>query len=547
MRGVTFARLTPLAAWGCLAGAVALTPACEDELAAPPTTTGDQPTCSPGETRACYDGPPETENVGACRSGVQACLQLGGWGECAGQQTPEQENCDAPEDENCDGLTSCGQTVWARRLGVDSDEVVYNIGSDDAGAVYLLGFYRTALDLGGGELGAPSASRELLIAKYDADGEHVWSHGIYGASNLEPQNIAVAPNGDAVVIVATVREAIIVDGVIIEPNGGADALVAKIDGDGSIAWARRLGDDDEQVATAAAIDDDGSIVVTGYFQGEIDAGGNAPLTTMGTNRDAFVMRLNPDGSPKWGRSYPGPLDQIPRDVGITPAGRIVVTGRISGSVDFGGGEHQASGDSRDIFMLALEEGGTYAFSHVWGGDGNDEAWALAVDTEGNTILTGRYESGFRVGPDELNAAGGAAIPVIKVGPDGAVAWARSIGGASELWSMDVVTDGRDRIVLSGYYIGTVSFGEATLPQSGLEEPNILIAKLEPSGDPVWARGIVVEGNQDVAGVPRGWRSVAMLPGDFIALGGFVQRAIDLGTGPLDDLGGADLLLATLAP
>lgn len=529
--------------------AVAVAPACDDD----PTQAGagSTPTalsCDPGETRACYGGPNETEDVGLCKGGVEACLQHGrGWGPCVGQVLPVQENCDAPDDENCDGLTSCGQTIWANRMGVDRDEVVYRLATDALGAIYLGGFYRAAIDLGGGELPITNNTRDLLVAKLTEDGEHVWSVGLHGDTHLQPQSIAVTPDGTAVVLVANVNGDVVAGATTIPSNGDNDILITKLTGDGTIDWVRRFGDDQEQVPTGVAFDDAGNIIVTGYFDGEIDFGGAEPLTSAGFNRDAFVAKLDPAGDEVWSRVYNGPLDQIPRDVAVTSTGRILVTGRISGRVDFGGGELVAAGTSSDIFLLALDPDGEHLYSRVWGGEGNDEAWAVAGDSGDNALITGRFESEVRFGASLLDAIGAGAIVVAKVDEAGDDVWAQRIGGASEQGGTDLAIDSRDRVVVTGYYEGDVGFGEATLPPSGLREPNILVAKLEPSGAPVWARGIAVDGNQDVGGVGRGWRSVALLPGDFIALGGFVQREIDFGDGPLEDRGGADLLVAQLAP
>jgi hypothetical protein len=59
--------------------------------------------CLNGQVRACYDGPPDTRNVGQCRDGEQRCLD-GKWGTCIGQQLPAHtEICDG-RDNTCNGV-----------------------------------------------------------------------------------------------------------------------------------------------------------------------------------------------------------------------------------------------------------------------------------------------------------------------------------------------------------------------------------------------------------------------------------------------------------
>jgi hypothetical protein len=60
--------------------------------------------CAPTETRACYDGPPETVGVGACHTGTQACGSDGIFDACQGQVLPQAEICGDGVDEDCNGL-----------------------------------------------------------------------------------------------------------------------------------------------------------------------------------------------------------------------------------------------------------------------------------------------------------------------------------------------------------------------------------------------------------------------------------------------------------
>ncbi|MDI7268721.1 MAG: MopE-related protein [Myxococcota bacterium] len=67
--------------------------------------------CRPGESRACYTGPPATRGVYPCRDGIQACVATGtgtDWGPCSGDVLPAAETCGDRVDNNCDGRTDEG-------------------------------------------------------------------------------------------------------------------------------------------------------------------------------------------------------------------------------------------------------------------------------------------------------------------------------------------------------------------------------------------------------------------------------------------------------
>jgi hypothetical protein len=59
--------------------------------------------CTSGATRACYDGPGATHEVGACHDGTQTCTS-GVWGYCQGEILPQLEICGNGIDEDCNGI-----------------------------------------------------------------------------------------------------------------------------------------------------------------------------------------------------------------------------------------------------------------------------------------------------------------------------------------------------------------------------------------------------------------------------------------------------------
>ncbi len=69
--------------------------------------------CQYGDRMACYTGPVGTDGVGICHAGVATCQRDKTWGDCQGEQHPEEEICDGL-DNNCDGdddedlLNACG-------------------------------------------------------------------------------------------------------------------------------------------------------------------------------------------------------------------------------------------------------------------------------------------------------------------------------------------------------------------------------------------------------------------------------------------------------
>ena len=63
--------------------------------------------CTPGAEQSCYDGPAETEGIGACKAGIQTCNANGqAYGPCDGEVVPTTETCSTTLDDDCDGMAN---------------------------------------------------------------------------------------------------------------------------------------------------------------------------------------------------------------------------------------------------------------------------------------------------------------------------------------------------------------------------------------------------------------------------------------------------------
>ena len=79
-------------------------------------------TCTPGETRPCYEGPSGTEGIGICKAGIAECVEDGtDWSECRDQVLPKSEICSDGIDQDCDGSDLTPETA----VDIDGDGYTY--------------------------------------------------------------------------------------------------------------------------------------------------------------------------------------------------------------------------------------------------------------------------------------------------------------------------------------------------------------------------------------------------------------------------------------
>ncbi|MBI2897474.1 MAG: hypothetical protein HYY06_28200 [Deltaproteobacteria bacterium] len=173
---------------------------CEDEPAAPGCACDGEPV-----PIACYEGPAETANIGACSTGLSRCRD-GAWSACEGQVLPSDEVCNTIDDD-CDGviddgvLTPCGDcNLWCELecVGVGCEPFVPGEGASLAedGALIVAG----TVDVTPRQLWVTSASSGT-VTRVDTDWLEVTGRFRTGpAGGTYPVAVAMNEVGDALVV-----------------------------------------------------------------------------------------------------------------------------------------------------------------------------------------------------------------------------------------------------------------------------------------------------------------------------------------------------------
>jgi len=187
-------------------------------------------------------------------------------------------------------------------------------------------------------------------------------------------------------------------------NGVRDVFVLKLAADGgSLLYSTFVGGCSTDDGWALALDGDGNAVVAGYAY-EVTpytCSSNFPTTdgaydtSHNGDDDAFVFKLAADGGSLLYSTFVGGND-TDRGYGLAldGDGNVVVTG-CTRSFDFPttAGAYDTSADTLDVFILKLSpDGGSLLYSTFVGGNGGEEGRALALDSAGNATITGHTAS-----------------------------------------------------------------------------------------------------------------------------------------------------------
>lgn len=127
------------------------------------------------------------------------------------------------------------------------------------------------------------------------------------------------------------------------------------------------------------------------------------------------------------------------------------------------------------------------YSVVVGGSGNDYAVDLVADAQGNTYVTGYFESSTLVlGSTTLKkSAATSDIFVGKISPSGKWLWAKRAGSTSVNSSNGIAMDSKGNVYITGRIYPGAVFGSTTVTTRGFGD--VFVAKLDPSGNWQWVR------------------------------------------------------------
>ena len=254
--------------------------------------------------------------------------------------------------------------------------------------------------------------------------------------------------------------------------GKLDMWVLKLDVSGNIEWQKTYGGAEDDEASSVQQTADGGYIVAGY------------TSSFGPGKkDAWVLKLDKDGSVEWQRTYGGSEDDEAFSIQQAADGGYIVAGYTS---SFGAGK-------KDVWILKLDKDGGVMWQKAYGGGGDDAAYSVQTTSEGGSILAGSTDS-FGKGKKDMW--------VLKLDEGGNVVWQKTYGntGDDEAYSIQPTSDGG--YILTGW---TSSFSTKvkpwilTLDGDGTVEQQIILGLSGTGEDRIYSIRETLDGGYILAG------------------------------------------------
>ena len=356
--------------------------------------------------------------------------------------------------------------AWVRLFGSSNS---YGITIDGLNNIYIVGDASSMLD---GQIN--SGGDDAFIAKYDGDGNKVWTR-LAGSVYGDYFKSAAVDNSNNIYAVGLTYKS--VDGQT--HFGNTDALIIKYDASGSKLWTRQFGASLNDQLYGASIDGSGNIYAAGLTDTALDNQTNAGLM------DALLVKYNNSGSKLWTRLLGGySYDRAVGSIGVDSSGNVYIAGwtreALSGQI--------ASG-SDDAFIAKYDSSGQPLWIKQWGSSGNDNAFALAI--KGSNIYVVGQTNGsidFQSRQGEYDAF------ISQYDLSGNRIWSRQFGSSNFDSAKAVAIDSNGNAYVAGEIGGVLD------DQTNAGGTDAFVVKYDSAGNRIWTKLYGVAGSDTANGV-----------------------------------------------
>lgn len=318
-----------------------------------------------------------------------------------------------------------------------------------------------------------------------------WAKSVSSSLNVDVRDIAVDSQGNSFITGGFWGTASF-GTTTLSSLGNQSIFIAKLDNLGNFIWAKSAGSDGGDRGNSIAVDAQGNSYITGYFRDGAIFGDTTLIS--GFYVGIFITKLDNSGNFIWVKSATGnsSLNTYTNGIAIDSIGNSYIVGRSVG-VSFG-----TSPAISGIFIAKLDASGNFEWSTQIGEFGQFiDGIDIALDSQGNPHITGRFEGTTSFGDTTLTSGQSCGVFLAKLDATGDYIWVRKVGYNNCFQRAAIAIDSQDNSYVVGRFEGSIPFGDTTLVSNGVYV-NGFITKLDTSGNFIWARKMNGGSNNSVA-------------------------------------------------
>ncbi len=209
-------------------------------------------------------------------------------------------------------------------------------------------------------------------------------------------------------------------------------------------------------------------------------------------------------------------------------------------------EYTSFNKGADLFLVKYDSCGNLIWAKQAGGDNNAQGNCITTDAIGNIYIGGTFSCDtLHLGTVNLvNVGGSTNAFVAKYNSSGIAQWAVGGSGNAQNYVRAIALDASNNVYATGYFGSDVlTFGSNSVNNgAGSGISNMFVAKFDNSGNNLWLRGNLSNGDFGNAGNAIGYGIGVDGAGNVYAGGTFESTYIRFGTDSLPTAGFYDIFL-----
>ena len=274
-----------------------------------------------------------------------------------------------------------GAVLWKKSFGYSGHDHSYNLIATQDGGYFFNGFLDVTASNGmGNDKKSSSASRhgvgEFWCHKLDANGNIQWRRYFGGTNNDRSYDAIQTRDGNFLVVGTSESD----DVDVKNPKGNYDVWVVMVSASGEMLWENSYGGSLVDEASKVIQDSYGHFRIIGNTHSS-----DQDITHSKGESDAWQITLDPTGRLVGSYNFGG--SEFDRGTAMREWqwGSILLTG-YSRSSD---GDFENNNGENDIFLMYFPSNGTAKKTMTLGGEGQDFAHDILVQTDGSVFLVGQ--------------------------------------------------------------------------------------------------------------------------------------------------------------
>lgn len=263
-------------------------------------------------------------------------------------------------------------------------------------------------------------------------------------------------------------------------------------------WAKLIGSNSIS-SPKLDLDSNGNIILTGYFDGNIDFdAGDGTFYMSSSYESSYILKYDSFGNFIWAKSFKGNNDVNSNSLITDNLGNVYSVGDFYGRADFdpNEGEYEiesnGSGVYDDIYISKLNSDGEFVWAKSVGGISWDNPYSITISPNHQFIyITGFFRSTVDFNPDEdsyiLESEGAGDMFLLKFDSNGNFIWVNQIGGGLGDEGRSVTTDNSGNIYVTGNFRNTayVTGHDSNIYSNG--SADVYLAKYSEDGSLLWIK------------------------------------------------------------